>query len=194
MHMTCRASARPAVGCPAALEPDRWLAPATATDRDVLATVAGPVLDVGCGPARHVRALLDQGVPALGIDVSPAAVRLARGRGATVIRRSVFDRVPAAGRWMTVLLLDGCIGIGGNPVPLLRRAGTLVADGGTVLVEVAPPAVLTQLVTVRLDGDGPAFTWARVGIDGLTALAEAADLAVRRTAVIGGRWFGWLAR
>jgi hypothetical protein len=69
-----------------------------------------------------------------------------------------------------------------------------VADGGTVLVEVAPPAVLTQLVTVRLDGDGPVFTWARVGIDGLAALAEAADLAVRRTAVIGGRWFGWLAR
>jgi SAM-dependent methyltransferase len=195
MHMTYRTSARRAVGYSAVLEPHRWLAPATATDRDVLATVAGPVLDVGCGPARHVRALLDRGVPALGIDVSPAAVRLARRQGATVIRRSVFDRVPAAGRWMTVLLLDGSMGIGGDPASLLRRTGTLLADGGTVLVEVAPPDVPTRLVTVRLDGDGPAFTWVRVGIDGRAALAEAAGLAVGRTAAFGGhRWFGWLAR
>lgn len=192
--MTCRTGTRRTIGHPAALEPQRWLAPATPTDRHLLATVSGPVLDVGCGPARHVRALLDRGVPALGIDVSPAAVRLARRRGATVIRRSVFDRVPAAGRWMTVLLLDGSIGIGGNPAPLLRRAGTLLGDGGTVLVEVAPPDVPTRLVTVRLDGDGPAFTWARVGIDGLAVCARAAGLAVGRTALIGGRWFGWLGR
>lgn len=192
--MTCRTSSHRTVGCPVALDPHRWLAPATGTDRDVLATVVGPVLDVGCGPARHVRALLDRGVPALGIDVSPAAVRLARGRGATVLRRSVFDRVPAAGRWMTVLLLDGSIGIGGDPTPLIRRAGTLLANGGTVLVEVAPPHVLSALVTVRLDRGGPAFRWARVGIDGLAALAEAAGLAVGRTAAVGGRWFGWLGR
>jgi SAM-dependent methyltransferase len=194
MHVTCRTGTRRTIGNSAALEPHRWLAPATPSDRHLLATVSGPVLDVGCGPARHVRALLDRGVPALGIDVSPAAVRLARRRGATVIRRSVFDRVPAAGRWMTVLLLDGSIGIGGNPAPLLRRAGTLLVDGGTVLVEVAPPDVPTRLVTVRLDGDGTAFTWARVGIDGLAACAQAAGLAVGRTAVIGGRWFGWLTR
>jgi SAM-dependent methyltransferase len=192
--MTCRTSTCRTVGCPAALDPHRWLAPPTAIDRDVLATVAGPVLDVGCGPARHVRALLDRGVPALGIDVSPAALRLARRRGATVLRRSVFDRVPAAGRWITVLLLDGSIGIGGDPAPLLRRAGTLLADGGTVLVEVAAPDVPSRLVTVRLDGNGPAFRWARVGIDGLAALAEATGLAVGRTAAVGGRWFGWLTR
>jgi SAM-dependent methyltransferase len=194
MRMTCRTSARGTVGCPAALHPPRWLGPATATDRDVLANVAGPVLDVGCGPARHVRALLDRGVPALGIDVSPEAIRLARRRGATVLRRSVFDHVPAPGRWGTVLLLDGSIGIGGDPAPLLRRAGTLLADGGTVLVEVAPPDVPSRLVTVRLHGDGPAFRWAQVGIDGLATLADAAGLALGRTAAVGGRWFGWLIR
>jgi hypothetical protein len=63
-----------------------------------------------------------------------------------------------------------------------------------VLVEVAAPDVPSRLVTVRLDGNGPAFRWARVGIDGLAALAEATGLAVGRTAAVGGRWFGWLTR
>jgi SAM-dependent methyltransferase len=194
MRMTCLTSTGGSVGCAAALDPLRWLAPATAIDRDVLATVAGPVLDVGCGPARHVRALLDRGVPALGIDVSPAAVRLARWRGATVLRRSVFDRVPAAGCWATVLLLDGSIGIGGDPAALLHRVGVLLGDGGAVLVEAAPPDVPNGLVTVRLGRGGPAFRWARVGIDGLACLAEGAGLALGRTAGVGGRWFGWVTR
>jgi SAM-dependent methyltransferase len=182
------------VGGPAALVPLRWLAPATPADRAVLAEVEGPVLDVGCGPARHVRALLDRGIPALGIDVSTAAVRLARRRGATVLQRSVYGRVPGAGRWRTVLLLDGSIGIGGDPAALVHRAGTLLGDGGTVLAEVAPPGVATGSVTVRLTRDGPAFNWVRVGVDGLAALADAGGLAVRRIAPVGGRWFGWLTR
>ena len=59
---------------------------------------------------------------ALGLDLSPVAVRLARARGAEAILRSVFADVPGAGRWRTALLLDGNIGIGGAPVPLLERA------------------------------------------------------------------------
>ena len=189
-----RAHGRSDPGGAAALEPLRWLSPASPADHAVLATVGGPVLDVGCGPARHVRALLDRGVSTLGIDVSSAAVRLARRRGATVLRRSIYDRVPGTGRWRTVLLLDGSIGIGGDPAALLRRAGVLLAAGGTVLVEVAPPTVPSGLVAVRLDRDGPAFRWARVGVDGLAALAEASGLTVARTASIGSRWFGWLTR
>ena len=176
------------------LEPDRWLGAASPADRAVLASVDAPVLDVGCGPARHVRALLDRGVPTLGIDVSPAAVHLARRRGATVLRRSVYDRVPGAGRWRTVLLLDGSIGIGGDPAALLRQAGTLLASEGTVVVEVAPPAVSSGPVTVQFDREDQPFRWARVGVDGLTALAEASGLAVARIASFGDRWFGWLTR
>jgi SAM-dependent methyltransferase len=178
----------------AALDPRRWLGPASMADRAVLASVEGPVLDVGCGPARHVRALLHRGVPALGIDVSPAAVRLARRRGAAVLRRSVYDRVPGAGRWRTILLLDGSIGIGGDPAELLRRTGSLVAGGGTVLVEVAPPGIPSGPLTVCLDRDGPRLRWARVGVDALAALADASGLALARTASLGGRWFGWLSR
>jgi len=51
-------------------------------DRDLLdayaATVTGPVLDVGCGPAGHVtRYLADRGVAIGGVDLSPGVVELA---------------------------------------------------------------------------------------------------------------------
>jgi hypothetical protein len=60
-------------------------------------------------------------MPVLGVDVSPAAVARAKGAGGAVLRRSVFDRLPAEGRWGTALLADGNIGIGGDPHALLRR-------------------------------------------------------------------------
>src|SRR5439155_18584151 len=60
---------------------ERFVGQASAADEAVLARAAGPVLDVGCGPGRILAELARRGVPALGIDVSPAAVRLARARG-----------------------------------------------------------------------------------------------------------------
>jgi SAM-dependent methyltransferase len=174
------------------LDPPRWLGPVSATDLAVLATIEGPVLDVGCGPARHVRALLDCGVPALGIDVSSAAVRLARGRGAAVLRRSVFERVPAAGSWRTALLLDGSLGIGGDPVRLLRRVAHLLAADGVVVVEVAAPTVESAALVLPAGPRGAPVPWAQVGADDLGTVAQRAGLVVGRCRPLGSRWFGWL--
>ena len=89
--------------------------------------MAGPVLDVGCGPGRFVIGLAQRGTVALGVDPAPAAVALCRSRGAPVLQKSVFDPLPGQGRWRTVLLADGNIGIGGDPAaaaaPLRRTAG-----------------------------------------------------------------------
>src|SRR5207237_8080187 len=82
---------------PAALR--RWLGPVTEVDERVLERAVGPVLDVGCGPGRHVHALAGRGVLALGVDVSPAAVRLARRRAVRGIEQSLFARIPGAGIW-----------------------------------------------------------------------------------------------
>ena len=82
------------------LEPlplDRWLAPADAIDIGVLAGVEAPVLDLGCGPGRHLAALRKAGKRGLGVDLSPVAVRLARGRGAEAINGSLWSQVPRAG-------------------------------------------------------------------------------------------------
>ena len=65
--------------------------------------------------------LRTRGVPALAIDITPGAVLLARSSGALALQRDVFGHLPATGRWATVLLADGNIGIGGDPLSLLRR-------------------------------------------------------------------------
>jgi SAM-dependent methyltransferase len=175
----------------------RWLAPVDAADRAVLAHAAAPVLDIGCGPGRHLAALAAAGHEGLGLDLSPVAVRLARARGAEAILRSVFADVPRAGAWATALLLDGNIGIGGAPVALLARTRALVAPGGAVLVEVGPPDARTRRVRVRLETNGaisPWFGWATVGARGIAPVARAAGLEPRATIVAGRRWFARLER
>jgi SAM-dependent methyltransferase len=167
------------------LDVERWCAPPDAADTSVLSRCTGPVLDVGCGPGRLVAALAARGVPALGADLSPAAVARTRRHGGAAVRRSVFDRLPDEGRWGTVLLMDGNIGIGGDPFALLTRLGELVAPGGGLLAEAAPHDVDERL-TVRVEDGrgrhGRPFPWARVGT---TALLYAADATGW---VLTGRW------
>jgi SAM-dependent methyltransferase len=173
----------------------RWFEPLTAEDDAVLARAVGPVLDVGCGPGRHVLALAERGVVALGIDITPAALDFARRRGAPVLARSVFDRVPGAGRWSSALLLDGNLGIGGRPGKLLERVASLLAPGGTVLVELEPPGTTRRTEVVRFDIDsveGPWFLWTAVAADALWAPAAAAGLLVEEVWPGGDRWFGSL--
>src|SRR5690242_8005774 len=49
-------------------------------DDAVTQMCAAPTIELGCGPARLVARLIRRGIPALGIDRSATAVRLA-GRG-----------------------------------------------------------------------------------------------------------------
>src|ERR1700758_210936 len=51
-----------------------------AFDDAVTRMCAGPTIELGCGPGRLVARLIRRGVPALGIDRSATAIRLA-GRG-----------------------------------------------------------------------------------------------------------------
>jgi SAM-dependent methyltransferase len=179
------------------LDVDTWLGPVTAADEAVLDRAVGPVLDVGCGPGRHVGALAARGVHALGIDASPDAVRLARIRhGATALEGSVFGHVPGGGAWNCALLLDGNIGIEGDPVRLLRRVRELLAPGGTVLTETARPGRRTRVVHMRLEDEqdhSVSFPWALVGLDGLPTIARAAGLRVAAAWSHSDRWFAELA-
>jgi SAM-dependent methyltransferase len=192
-----QARVRIADGRAHALPLARWLGPVDDGDRAVLAQAAAPVLDIGCGPGRHLAALAAAGHDGLGLDLSPVAVELARARGAEAILRSVFADVPRAGTWRTALLLDGNIGIGGAPAALLARARALVAPGGVVLVETGPPDAPTRRIRVRLETPGavsPWFGWATVGAHGIAPLARAAGLRSCGTFAAGGRWFARLER
>jgi SAM-dependent methyltransferase len=180
-------------GSARALPIARWLGPITSSERVVLDRCRGPVLDVGCGPGRHVHALAARGVLALGVDVSPTAVALARQRGAPALEASVFDRLPGSGTWRTALLLDGNIGIGGRPQELLRRVASLLTDDGEILIEVGAPGSGTSSFEVRLERPQlqPSrwFVWADVSVDDAHQLARAADLCVLENWADQGRWF-----
>lgn len=191
--------------CPTQLRTDagditdgrRWVAPLEPADEDALARCRPPVLDVGCGPGRHTIALGRRGVPALGVDITPAALDHARPNGALVLHRSVFDRLPGTGRWGTVLLLDGNVGIGGDPEALLARAAELLADQGVVVAELDPPGTRPAPTTARLEvggAAGPWFSWDRVGAQRVDALAAAAGLRAIETWDRDGRWFTVLER
>ncbi|MER8056396.1 MULTISPECIES: class I SAM-dependent methyltransferase [unclassified Streptomyces] len=120
------------------LEVERWCGRADLVDLAVLDRCEGSVLDVGCGPGRLVAELAARGRTVLGIDVSDAAVAHTTGLGGPVLRRSVFEALPGEGRWDTVLLMDGNIGIGGDPVALLGRVAALLRPGGLLIAETAP--------------------------------------------------------
>ena len=175
----------------------RWLDRRPAPEEAaLLREVPAPVLDIGCGPGRHVLALAQRGKVALGIDIAPHAITIAKARGAPVLERSVFDAVPAAGRWRTALLLDGNIGIGGDPVALLCRVRDLLARWGTVVVEVEGADMGVTRVTARIRSGGevsPPFPWCRVGLDGIAEVASPAGFTRLATSRRAGRWFATLA-
>jgi SAM-dependent methyltransferase len=168
----------------------RYLGPAGEAELDLLRSLPAPVLDVGCGPGRHVSALVGDGVQALGIDVSTEAVRMTRQRGGRALRRSVFDALPRTGRWGSALLLDGNIGIGGHPDRLLERVSELVRPGGLIVVEIDGDGAPGRPRHVRLEGVGLRshwFPWGALDRAGINALAAELRLAIRDEHVIAGR-------
>ena len=173
------------------LRVERWFG-AVPGDDTLLDRCDGPTLDVGSGPGRLTVALAERGLPALGIDITPYAVELTRAAGGLALRRDVFGRVPGAGRWRTVVLADGNVGIGGDPAALLRRVAELIGTGGRALVEVQPPGRPAGFETVRLRTGrqvGAWFSWAYVGVDAIQDVAGGAGLTVHETWTAGGRWF-----
>jgi SAM-dependent methyltransferase len=167
-------------------------------DASLVERCQGPTLDVGAGPGRLTVALAERGIPTLGIDVTPDAVRQTRSAGALALMRDVFGHVPGAGRWRTVLVADGAIGIGGDPAALLRRIGELLGPQGRALVEVQPPPE-----PVGPDGAAPddgvlgeqlraGLPWVAVDADQIEDLAVSAGLELRELWTDSGRWFAAL--
>ncbi|WAJ45663.1 SAM-dependent methyltransferase [Mycobacterium sp. Aquia_216] len=165
-------------------------------DEAVTRMCSGPTIELGCGPGRLVARLFERGIPALGIDRSATAIRLAGRGGAPALLSDVFEPLPGMGRWQTVLLVDGNVGLGGDPRRILERAAELLRCGGRCVAEFEADAVGIRARWVRLESGcdvGPWFRWASVGVDSAAALATQVGLTLTSVSLISGRVIASLA-
>lgn len=170
---------------------DQWKTEPDAADVELFVEpCTGPTLDVGCGPGRLAAELTARQVMAVGIDTAQDAVRLARQRGAEAVQRDVFADVPGEPHWEHVLLADGNIGIGGDPVSLLVRIRELMEPYGEIIVEVSESGSGVRYELHRLQiGDRVTapFPWAVVGLDAVEGVAARAGLRVHMVRSAGDR-------
>ena len=112
-------------------------------------------------------------------------------RDAVALRRAVEAALPGEGRWGTVLLADGNIGIGGDPVALLTRCRELVRPDGAVLVETDPDPDahdVTPVVLRAADGRlSRPMPWARLGANALRVVATGLGLDAAEEWAASGR-------
>ena len=158
----------------------RFLTGPTRAERRLLSYLDGPLIDLGCGPGRMLQAAKQVGLHAVGVDISAASVEIARERGLDAVHRSVFDPLPAEGEWGAALLIDGNIGIGGDPARLLSRCVSLIKPGGSVLVEVhrdlRRDSRFTAVLVDEQDDASLPFPWAEVGLRPLRSYAQRSGL------------------
>jgi SAM-dependent methyltransferase len=156
-------------------------------DEVVTQMCTGPTIELGCGPGRLVARLIQRGVPALGIDRSATAIRLAGRGGAPALLGDVFAPLPGMGCWHTVLLVDGNVGLGGDPRRILGRAAELLSHGGRCVAEFEAETVGICTRWVRLESArdvGPWFRWASVGVDSAAMLAAHVGLTLNSVRAI----------
>lgn len=192
LHLVESRSARSGIG--GSVDVAAFRGVADAVDLGVIGMTTGSVLDLGCGPGRMVEAAVLLGRRALGVDLSAAAVELASRRGVPVLHASVFDTLPEEGRWGAALLLDGNVGIGGDPEALLRRAGELVRPDAAarIVVEAHRLEGEHRFDAVVVDDAGrrsAVFPWAQIGSRALAAAGVRSGLRVVQRRRSGGRRF-----
>ena len=117
--------------------------------------------------------------------------------GAPALLGDVFEPLPGMGNWQTVLLVDGNIGLGGDPRRILGRAAELLCRGGRCVAEFDAEAIGIRARWVRLESAcdvGPWFRWASVGVDSAATLAGQVGLTLTGVRLVGGRVIARSAR
>ena len=190
---------RVASGCRLIHDLAAYFAPVTAQERALLDLVQGPVLDVGCGPARHGRLLQGRGLTAIGLDRSLLALGLARSLGLRQwLHADVRDGPLPPAR--TALLLDGNLGLAGTPAgaaQLLHRLAAACGPGGRLLVSGrAPRHGRLRPIVVRdeyRDRVGPWGRWLQASLPAVLDLAYPAGWRLQYAATAGADYWAALS-
>jgi SAM-dependent methyltransferase len=102
-------------------------------------TAGATVLDVGCGPGRHARALAARGLRVTGVDISPEFVALARAEAPDGASFEVADARHLAYDAEFDLVLSACQGafglLGAGDVEVLAGMARAARPGGHVVVD-----------------------------------------------------------
>jgi SAM-dependent methyltransferase len=101
-----------------------------------------PVLDVGCGNGGFVRACIDDGVDAIGIEAFGESVAIARA-AATPVVKGVGERLPLATGAFDVVRLKEVLEHVQAPLPMTAEMRRALRPGGTFLCYV--PTQWSQL-------------------------------------------------
>jgi hypothetical protein len=127
------------------------------------------------------------------VDISTEAVTRTRRRGGSALQRDFTQRLPAEGRWGTVLLADGNIGIGGSPSLMLARCRSLLRSSGIALVEAdaddQTDAATSVVLHAKLGRTSLPVPWARIGVGPLVTLAARAGFVAVEQWRVDGRVF-----
>ncbi len=166
----------------------------------------GYVIDAGCGTGRHLEILARRGVRGHGVEVSPAAVSLAKAAGVPCVRADVFSYEPS-NPVDAVLALGGNGGLAGTlealPGFLLRLSSWLNETGRIVLTcsdwsKLPPERLNGRDSPSRYPGDvrmrfrlgdevGAWFPWLLVDAETLAQVCSSVGLRiVDRRAWLGG--------
>ena len=118
-------------------------------ERQALQRAHGVVLDVGCGPGRHVLALQRRGFTVIGIDTSPRTAEVARQRGCHDLRvLSLWDIEQLGQKFRSVFMLGNNAGLPGS----LEEVGRFLA---LLRAYTEPDAVLIAQSIDPTDTDNP---------------------------------------
>ena len=185
-------------------------------EKRALRWVKGRVLDVGCGPGRHLLWLQESGFTVTGIDVSPLAVEVARIRGARDCRiMDARDIMFPPSSFETILMMGNNFGIAGDVEEtreMLRAFHRITTDEGCIIatsidpLETDRPSHLAYhernrqmgrppgLVTLRLEFMGEVSPWFNLLLAMPEEMAEIAEASGWQLDEIyrdkSGRWRG----
>jgi len=117
-----------------------WAIETRAIQAEVAPLTGRRIADVGCGTGRLLPALARGGAEAVGIDVDPAMLALAAGRGPVI--RADAHRLPLADASADAAVTIATLEFTTDPATVLAELARITRPGGLLVAAVLNPASL----------------------------------------------------